>query len=375
MKINGSHEPKLMVFGKGNKIDITFNGKLLDWVDNYKYLGNIINTTKLATGDIFKDNSVYLCDKARKAIFSFLKKVKPYGTLPPKLMIKAYKVLIEPILLYGSDVWASSKHMLDSIDKVCLFFIRYILRVKPTTSNLMCFGEVGIIPPSVIAKTNFLNFYIRVKQAHPNSLENIALKELYEFNDVGFTNIISTVNKIAKSHNINLDLCSFTKESTNSLKLLIKSDYIQSWHDSVVSNNSTLRWYKHFKKSFGADQYLSSIKNDKHRHALTKFRCSSHFLEIERARHQNNIPPIWKRTCPYCPNAVDDELHLLLFCSKNRGIRQAFLDFVFDINPDIANMHHNDKFITIMSSDDNNIIKSLGKFIYESLESRKVLDS
>ena len=363
---------KIMVFGRGSKGNITFNGKLLDWVEKYKYLGNIINSVKQMNGDIFKENSSYLCNKARGAIFSFFKRIKSYGTLPPNIMVSAYKTLVQPILLYGSDVWGTSKSMCNSIDKVCLFFIRCILRVKRSTSKLMCFGELGIIPPSVLAKINVLNFYLRLKEMNSNSLESVILDELCDLRDVGFPNILSKVQNIALSYNINLDVCNYSVESINALKQMITCDYKQLWHRDIHDNNSSLRLYKSFKSEYVLEPYLSCINIDRHRQALSKFRCSSHFLEIERARHQNRIPPIWERNCLFCPYAVDDELHLLLYCSKNRELRVQFLNIVFDYHPEIAEMHHLEQFASIMASQNHVILQALGKYIFESFKIRNI---
>ena len=133
-----------------------------------------------------------------------------------------------------------------------------------------------------------------------------------------------------------------------------------------------MRSYKLFKYDFVLEPYLSCIKSDRHRHALCKFRCSSHFLEVERARHQNIIPPIWERNCPFCPYAVDDEMHLLLFCCRNRDVRETFLNIVYDNEPEICEMHHNDKFISIMASENHIILQALGKFIFESFKIRNI---
>ena len=95
-------------------------------------------------------------------------------------------------------------------------------------------------------------------------------------------------------------------------------------------------------------------------------------MEIERARHQNAIPPIWERNCPFCPMAVDDELHLLLFCTKNSGIREEFLKRVYEIRPEMATMQYNEKFYSIMSSTDSEILRLLSKFIFNSFKIRKL---
>ena len=363
---------KIMMFGNGPKGEVSFNGNLIKWVDKYKYLGNMINSTKQPNGDIFKENAKYLCQKARGAIFSFFNKTKPFGTLPPALMVQAYKTLIQPILLYGSDVWGISKHMCEEIDKVCLFFIRCILRVKQSTCRSICFGELGIVPPSVLAKINVLTFHLRVNHMSTNSLEKVVFDDLYDFNEVGFSNIVSSIHNIANSYFVNLDCCTYSEEDLTALKQIIISEYTQSWYKNVSSNNSSMRSYKLFKYDFVLEPYLSCIKSDRHRHALCKFRCSSHFLEVERARHQNIIPPIWERNCPFCPYAVDDEMHLLLFCCRNRDVRETFLNIVYDNEPEICEMHHTDKFVSIMASKNHIILQALGKFIFESFKIRNI---
>ena len=359
---------KLMVFGNGKRDNIKFNGKSLEWVDQYKYLGNLINSTKSLSSDIFRKNASFLCDKARKAIFAFFRKTKSYGTLPPNILVQAYTVLIQPILLYGSDVWGYSKSMCDSIDRVCLFFIRCILRVKTSTSRLMCYGELGITPPSLLARANFLSFHLRLRQTSASNLEKISLLDLMEFRDAGFENIISKVYNIAADYNVNLECGS--SFNSKALKGLIKLDYIESWKNNVLCNNSSLRLYKLFKNDFVLEPYLECVTNDKHRFCLTKFRCSSHFLEIERARHQQNIKPIWERVCHHCKFAVDDELHLLLFCKVNIEARNKFMTSIASLIPNLAAMHHQEKFIQIMSSKNKYVLQNLAKFIYESFKVR-----
>ena len=79
------------------------------------------------------------------------------------------------------------------------------------------------------------------------------------------------------------------------IKSIVKSMYPSKWKELVSSSNrnanSSLRLYKLYKTNFVIEPYLLHVHNDKHRYALSKFRCNSHFLEIERARHQNVVPP------------------------------------------------------------------------------------
>ena len=67
-----------------------------------------------------------------------------------------------------------------------------------------------------------------------------------------------------------------------------------------INNNPILRTYNLFKKEFKWECYLNWVKNPKYRKALTKFRLSSHTLEIERGRHTNPTTPLEQRQCRIC---------------------------------------------------------------------------
>ena len=377
MMIVNELKTKMMVFGSGTKADIFFNGSILKWVDKYKYLGNIISPVKTVNGDIFKNTYSYLCDKARKAIFSFFRKSRNFGTLPPNIMLKAYSTLVQPILLYGSDVWGYSKSGGECIDKTCLFFLRCILKVKRSTSNIMSFGELGVIPPSILANINSIIFHVRLNSLSDNDVVKQLFNELSDMYDNGFG--VLRAPTIARNYNLDISSYSFNETNVRTIKYLVKAFYRNKWQESVSNScsmvNSSLRSYKLFKSSFSLEPYLVHVDNNKHRNALSRFRCSSHFLEIEKARHQIKIPPIWNRLCPYCKYSVDDELHLLLFCKQNKELRIKFMSDIKPYFPQIATIHHSTKFNLIMSSSDKFVLRKLAKFIYESFEIRKGINS
>ena len=245
-------------------------------------------------------------------------------------MLKAYSTLIQPILLYGSDVWGHSKNGGECIDKTCLFFLRCILKVKKSTSNIMCFGELGVIPPSILANINSIIHHLRLSSLSQNDIVKQLFDELSYMNENGF-DVLGAPN-IAKKYNLDISSCLFNDTFVRNIKHVVKSLYCLNWQKSVDNScstlNSSLRSYKLFKNSFSFEPYLLCVNIDKHRNALSRFRCSSHFLEIEKARHQAKIPPIWNRLCPHCKYAVDDELHLLLFCKQNKPLRNNFLSSI-----------------------------------------------
>ena len=84
----------------------------------------------------------------------------------------------------------------------------------------------------------------------------------------------------------------------------------QSWHGEIESSPK-LRSYCTFKSMLEPEKYLTSVHILKFRTALSRFRCSSHVLEIENGRH-GNIPAD-QRFCNYCMKnkncCIEDQFH------------------------------------------------------------------
>ena len=70
---------KVMVFGNTKRSKIFFNQKCIEEVKNYKYLGNIISSTRLPNQDPLKSTYKFLSDQAMKAVFNMRRKVKSIG--------------------------------------------------------------------------------------------------------------------------------------------------------------------------------------------------------------------------------------------------------------------------------------------------------
>ena len=155
---------KAMVFGAhSGPPNIHLNGQPIQTVSQYKYLGNILTATSTLKGDIFRNNHSYLCNKARKAAFGLKNWLKSLGSIPPRTSFYLFETLIRPILLYGSDVWGISRPNNDAIDKVFYQYVRCVLKVKATTSNVMVIGESGQLPPSVFSQINVLSYMRRLQ--------------------------------------------------------------------------------------------------------------------------------------------------------------------------------------------------------------------
>ena len=74
-----------------------------------------------------------------------------------------------------------------------------------------------------------------------------------------------------------------------------------------------LRTYSRFKTVFKFEPYLNIIRNRQTRSCFSRFRMSSHDLEIERGRYDSKPKPPEERLCPYCGplgfSLSEDEVH------------------------------------------------------------------
>ena len=77
---------KVMCFGKQTELNVYFNGKKIEQVSRYKYLGNIVKCISAKQQDIFSENYQYLCDQARKASFGVRRKTRTIVILPSPVM-------------------------------------------------------------------------------------------------------------------------------------------------------------------------------------------------------------------------------------------------------------------------------------------------
>jgi hypothetical protein len=87
--------------------------------------------------------------------------------------------------------------------------------------------------------------------------------------------------------------------------------------------------YSKFKTNFGLEKYLCILKSFEQRRNFTRFRISSHRLQIERGRYQGALRQ--DRLCLRCTSGeIDDEKHVLISCSKT--LDNSFSPLIFVIS-------------------------------------------
>ena len=89
---------KSMCFGTDENLNVFFNGKPIEQVNQYKYLGAIVRSINKVGQDMYSNNYRFVSDKSRRAIFSMKRKLKFIQSLPPSILFDMFDTMIRPIL-------------------------------------------------------------------------------------------------------------------------------------------------------------------------------------------------------------------------------------------------------------------------------------
>ena len=353
---------KIMISNKtGRHIrqDFYFGSDRLTSTREYKYLGFLITPSGEINSGL-KD----LKDRAQRAFFKLKKKMGSTFRAQPSLTIKLFRSLIEPILLYASDLWGVMKLPASNpIENLFISFCKQLLGVQKQTTNFGVLLELGLIPITIWGKKKAIKNWVRIAKG-----ENCSeiLKEVYAFSveenlswPENVKNIASQIGLRQSFNDIDIDL------HLQSFQRLFDIFHQQAFED-IRRDDSKLRTYSKFKIEPGFEKYLDEIPV-KERTALTKLRLSNHLLMIEKGRHLKISRD--QRFCPFCPNIIENEKHFLITCPQYKHLRQELFNQVKATIPHIHNRCHDQKFLDLMSS----FPKPVARFSLKAMELREFL--
>ena len=168
-----------------------------------------------------------------------------------------FNMLIQPILLYGSEIWGVRKTGCAAIDKVFFSFMKHTLYVKQSTSNIITIGECGQIPPSVVCHTNVIKYMHRIKDMNDHHIVKQVYNELSRLHELGFTTWCSRVWKLVQQYDI--DIFHNDGNFKTYCQSSIENKFIQNWAFDVqnVKKNPILRTYAKIKTTFGIENMLT----------------------------------------------------------------------------------------------------------------------
>ena len=218
-------------------------------MNEYNYLGIVYNYN--AKFNVAKQN---LYQKGNRAMFALLKKnTKLY--LPVDVAVKLFTHLVKPVILYSSEVWGVGK--CDILEKIQLRFCKYILAVnKSTCSNIMVYGELGITPLDIDIKARMIAYWAKLVNEDQSKISHMIYTLLYKLDEFNIfkSNWLSSIRCTLNDSGFpGIWLAQYLPCSVstfrNILKLRLKDQFIQKWHESISESRKCIN-YRIFKNHF-----------------------------------------------------------------------------------------------------------------------------
>ena len=363
---------KIMRFSKRkskNPNIFTIEGKIIENVDNYIYLG-----TNIKFNGKFHEAQNKQLLQAKKALWGIFSQ-KDKLQLPLDIYLNLFDTMVLPVLLYGCEIWGY-----ENIEKLEIFFRSFLkktLKLNYQTPNCMVYGESGRKPLKLTIQLRIVNFWIHILDGSENKLVFHMYKLLRKLhnnntndntnNDNDNNNKYSSpwINNIEKIFNEcgmgNLWLTNHNHNLMwvkNAIKLRLSDMYYQKWHSNVTEMSSCI-FYKMFKNNLILENYLLNL-NVSERINLCKFRCRNTKLPVIVLGYASQSISRENRLCTICDlNEVGDEYHYIMRCCFFQNSRQKYLGRNFCINP---NLH---KFAKLFMSNDVSDLRNLAKFVRE----------
>ena len=130
-----------------------------------------------------------------------------------------------------------------------------------------------------------------------------------------------------------------------------------------IAASSKGRLYQYLIDSHCIQFYLRKSIESKYKCMLTKFRTSSHKLNIEMGRHNNIIRR--NRNCSKCNlGDVEDEFHFIFVCSFYNDLRLKYIKKYYYKSPSVY------KLVQLLSVNNVKELSNLGKYLYLATKRR-----
>ena len=381
-KLEVNHKKtKCITFTKGTqreKVVFKIGNKILENATEMKYLGITVGKKNCS----FVPAISALKTKATRALYALRAKID-INRLPIKLALKLFDTLIKPILLYASEVWEpflnqdSAKWDYNDIEKIHLQFMKRIMGVNRSTTNILIRGEMN----RHSLQEEILRRNIRYADYIHNKEENTMVKQAYLHElsrPPGCITFMNTIDKnVEPLHSLHSKFFPYNNPYENiyeipdgNLLLYTYQIFHNEWR-TKLEDSIKGETYRSFKENMKFEPYLN-LQKRKHRVLLCKLRTSDHKLRIEDGRRTKPKTPREQRTCFQCPTQVEDEKHFLVDC-KLYGSRPQLYNIIEGICPEFTRLDNQNKFIYLMTQESQAITTSLVSELEDWLNLRELL--
>ena len=290
MTVN-TDKTKILIFNRKGilqKSNIMYNQNLIDSKDVYKYLDILFHIS----GKLQQCR----CDLSKRGLKAIFKMKSSFASLSPKFEtnMHVFDHIIEPVLLYGTEIWSPSilkrgnidfdKLNKDEFEKCHLQFIRYSLCLNKRTPFYAIYGETGRYPLIIKSIERTLTYWLRLQNLSVSTLAGKAFGEmLKEKNNFVWYDAMKRFFKMQNMHHSRVIQLSKTiiKNIISNLKQNFHTFLKERlFNDNKSIHGNKMRGYRKYKSTHVREEYLGCLSKELSCN-LARLRLSSHRLEIE----------------------------------------------------------------------------------------------
>ena len=330
LKVNLS-KTQIVIFSKGRITthpEFMYDGKVVDVVDDYTYLGVVFNYNGNFKKAILNQRTV-----ATRALKSLLRKAKILD-LDVDTQMELFQRCVMPILLYGCELWGFEKNNVNSLEIFYKRFIKTALNLFTFTPSCMIFGESGQPNLSDLIRQRLTNFWGKLKYDEVPRLSKHMLKYMLHLNGKTIPNSTTTFNfpwlnlvntsldELGMSYCWNPPIPLDHRHISYQVKAKTRDVREQLWLEEV-NLNAQCSIYKQLMTAWGMPKYIQILKPSL-RTTMCRFRTRCHNLPVTCNRFKTGDGT--NTMCPLCTcSQVGDEYHYIFICNHFLTEREKYL--------------------------------------------------
>ena len=225
----------------------------------------------------------------------------------------------------------------------------------------MVYGELERFPLFINTSIRVLNYWLRVTQLDPSRLPNQAYRMLFNLDQLGKWNWVSSVRHLLSSYGF---YYAWLQQGVGNnhmflaaIKVRLQDVFRQEW-TATIRDKTRYELFRTFKDNFATESYIIDIDIYCFRVALSMFRFGVLPINNNTFRFNNDL---LNRNCIICKNIVEDEHHFIYICPLYKDLRTRFLA---DRPPLL---------VDLFRRKDARHVRDFSKFIYHAFHRRNTL--
>lgn len=303
MTVNNDKTKFFVIHGEDGDADtIRVNDLVIEHCRNYSYLGSPFTSDGSVSSAVKAHSAAKLCH-----VLKYISFVTKNNDLPFVVKRRVFEAALMSAVLYGCESWVNADYK--PVTKLYNWALKQMLGVRKTTSNKVCYAEVGMPSLPDLIRLKQHKFFRRMWLERSGMSDDPLMLAVR----------VTLASRTPTARRID----SFISTEPPSLSTIVEN----VCNDIAYSDSSRCVAYKEINPHFTVhDIYKQKhVINEFHRISFTRFRVCGHSLAIETGRWNRRGRgglPVVERLCQ-C-GLVQTERHVVEVCPLTAHLRTTY---------------------------------------------------